>query len=151
MTESYFEFEKDFVTNLRCIPMTVRYKLDTCGVKLKLSHWHEFNQEIRQALVEKPCETPTEIQTYREWLHQLVIEHTNVPAKDLPVEENPPWMDATQIPKTVEDKVKEEEVNLTLEEWANLSPTQRFVLIKLSSPSHENKNFLPAIKEFNLA
>jgi hypothetical protein len=150
MTKSYFKFEQDFVANLRCIPMTVRYKLDTCGIKLKLSHWHEFSQEIRQALVDKPCSTPEEIKAYRERLNQLVLEYTNAPAKDLPVEENPPWMDASQIPESVRDKAKEEKVNLTLEQWANISPIERFVLIKLSRPSHENKNFLPAIQEFNL-
>lgn len=150
MTNSYFEFERDFVNNLRCIPMTVRYKLDTCGVKLKLSHWHEFSQEIRQALVDKPCETAAEIEAYRKWLHQQVIEYAKVPAKDLPVEENPPWNDATKIPDTVKDKATEEKVQIALEQWANLSPIQRFVLIKLSRPSHENKNFLPAIKEFKI-
>jgi hypothetical protein len=33
---------------------------------------------------------------------------------------------------------------------AKLSPAQRFALIKLSRPSHENHNFLPALKEFEL-
>ncbi|NEP43866.1 MAG: nitrate reductase maturation protein NarM [Okeania sp. SIO2H7] len=146
----YFKFERDFVADLRCIPMTVRYKLDTCGVKLKLSHWHAFSQEIRQALVDKSCTTPEEIKAYREWLHRLVLEYTNAPAKDLPVEENPPWMDTTKIPDSVKDKAQQEKVKITLEQWANLSTIQRFVLIKLSRPSHENKNFLPAIKEFNL-
>jgi hypothetical protein len=37
-----FAFETDFATSLRCIPllrcmpMVVRYRLDRCGVKLKL-------------------------------------------------------------------------------------------------------------------
>ncbi len=33
---SLFQFEADFVASLRCIPIQVRYKLDTCGIKLKL-------------------------------------------------------------------------------------------------------------------
>lgn len=33
----YFQFEADFIQTLRCIPLSVRYKLDTCGVKLKLN------------------------------------------------------------------------------------------------------------------
>jgi hypothetical protein len=37
------------------------------------------------------------------------------------------------------------------EQWAALSPLQRFALIKLSRSSHENSNFLPALKEFQLA
>ncbi len=150
MTNNYFEFEQDFVASLRCIPMIVRYKLDTSGVKLKLSHWHEFNHSIRQELVDKPCSKPEEIQTYREWLHQLVIEQTGTPAKDLPIETDPAWMDETKIPETVQNKATEVNVEITLEKWEKLTPLQRFVLIKLSRPSHENHNFLPAVKEFNL-
>ncbi|MGB3513432.1 MAG: nitrate reductase associated protein [Microcoleaceae cyanobacterium] len=150
MTNNYFEFEQDFVESLRCIPMIVRYKLDTSGVKLKLSHWHQFDRSMRQELADKPCTQPQEIQTYRAWLHQLVIDRTGTAAKDLPVEVDPAWMDETKIPETVQDKAKEVDVEITLEKWQNLTPLQRFVLIKLSRPSHENQNFLPAIKEFNL-
>jgi len=35
----FFEFEADFVDSLRCIPMHVRLKLDTC-IKLKLAQWN---------------------------------------------------------------------------------------------------------------
>ncbi|MBD0342498.1 MAG: nitrate reductase associated protein, partial [Microcoleus sp. Co-bin12] len=37
---TFFEFEADFVEALRCIPMKVRLKLDTCGIKLKLQDWN---------------------------------------------------------------------------------------------------------------
>ncbi|WP_202221163.1 nitrate reductase associated protein [Okeania sp. KiyG1] len=147
---NYFEFEQDFVESLRCIPMIVRYKLDTCGVKLKLSHWHQFNHLIRQEIVDKPCSTPEEIKDYREWLNELVIQHTDTPAKELSIELNPGWMDDTKIPDIVQNKAQETGVEIKLEQWKNLTPLQRFVLIKLSRPSHENKNFLPAIKEFQL-
>ena len=150
MSENYFDFEQDFVESLRCIPMIVRYKLDTCGVKLKLSHWHRFNHIARQELVDKPCSKPEEIQSYRKWLHQLVIEQTNTSATDLPVEENPAWMDETKIPETVQEKAKEVGIKINLDQWENLTLLQRFVLIKLSRPSHENQNFLPAVEEFKL-
>jgi hypothetical protein len=147
---NFFQFEADFVDSLRCIPMQVRMKLDTCGVKLKLTHWHQFTPQERQELVEKPCTTVEEIQTYREYIQNLVINHTGTPASDLPVEDNPAWMDATTIPPTVQEKVQELGVSLTSQHWASLTPDQRFALIKLSRPSHENKNFLPALKEFQL-
>ena len=31
-------------------PLVVRYKLDTCGVKLKLPHWHRFTLAQRRNL-----------------------------------------------------------------------------------------------------
>ncbi len=147
----FFEFESDFVNNLQCIPMQVRLKLDTCGVKLKLHEWNHFNKEERQGLVEQPCTTPEEIQAYRNKLHQLILEREGTQATDLPVEENPPWMDKTTVPPAVLEKAQSSGVAIAPEQWANLTPLQRFALIKLSRSSHENSNFLPALKEFHLA
>ncbi|MGK7873096.1 MAG: nitrate reductase associated protein [Xenococcaceae cyanobacterium] len=148
--ESFFQFEADFVDSLRCIPMQVRMKLDTCGVKLKLSHWHKFNQQERQALVDMQCTTVEESQAYREFLQSLVVEKTGSPAGELTVEDNPPWMDGTTVSSNIQEKAAEFGVNITVEQWGALTSLQRFALIKLSRPSHENKNFLPALKEFEL-
>lgn len=146
----FFQFEADFVDSLRCIPMQVRFKLDTCGIKLKLSHWNHFSSTERQALVEQPCTTATEIQAYRKFLQQLVQKQTGVLADELPVESHPDWIDATNIPPSIQEKVKEIGNNITLQQWVGLTPLQRFALIKLSRSSHENKNFLPAMQEFKL-
>jgi len=145
----FFQFEADFVDSLRCIPMQVRLKLDTCGIKLKLAHWHQFTQEERQALTQMPCGTETQIQAYRAFLCQLIRKTGTV--TDLPVEPLPAWMDATAIPASVQEKAAETHVDLTPEQWAALPPLERFVLIKLSRSHHENKNFLPALREFHLA
>lgn len=147
---TFFQFEADFVDSLNCIPMQVRYKLDTCGVKLKLVHWHKFPQEIRSQLCDRPCGSFTEVKEYHDWLHQQVIEYTGSEAKDLPIEENPPWLDDTIVPEMVQEKAQAFNLTITVEQWANLTPLQRFALIKLSRSSHENANFIPAMKEFNL-
>lgn len=147
---TFFKFEADFVQSLRCIPMAVRYKLDTCGVKLKLEHWNHFSEVERQALVERPCETSTEIEDYRDRLQCLVIQHTGSPAKTLPIDEHPDWAKSEVIPQQVAQKVEECGTAIASGQWATLTPMQRFVLIKLSRPSHENKNFAPALREFNL-
>ena len=147
----FFQFEADFVDSLRCIPMQVRMKLDTCGVKLKLSHWNQLNQQERQALVSLPCTTMEETQAYREFLQNLVIEKTGEPAKELPIDSNLLWLNDSEIPLETQEKATELNVTLTKQQWAKLTPLQRFALIKLSRPSHENRNFLPALKEFNCA
>lgn len=146
----FFQFEADFVGSLRCVPMQVRLKLDTCGIKLKLSDWNHFSQVERQALVDKPCTTETEIQAYREFLQQLVQQRYGAPASVIPVESHPDWMDATTIPPNLQEKAQEIGVTVTPQQWAALTPLQRFALIKLSRPSHENENFLPALQEFHL-
>ena len=150
LMSEFFQFEADFVDSLRCIPMGVRFKLDTCGIKLKLSHWHQFTPSERQALVEQPCTTAREISAYRELLQQLVQQHCGVAAAELPIDSHPAWLDADTIPASLQEKAEASGVAITPLQWAALKPVQRFALLKLSRPSHENKNFLPALKEFQL-
>jgi hypothetical protein len=147
---NFFQFESDFVESLRCIPMQVRLKLDTCGIKLKLQQWNQFTQDDRLKLVELPCETDLEIQVYREFLCELVQKRTGAIASELPIDPQPPWLDATTIPQDVSAKATAVKVNLTLEQWASLTPVQRFALLKLSRSGHENHNFVPALREFQL-
>jgi hypothetical protein len=146
----FFQFESDFVESLRCIPMQVRFKLDTCGVKLKLSQWNHFDQVDRQNLVELPCETEDEVQEYREVLQRLIQERTHAQATDLPVDPAPPWLSPTTIPDSVLNKANEVGVAISPGQWASLTSLQRFALIKLSRSGHENSNFLPALQEFHL-
>ncbi|MBO3460654.1 nitrate reductase associated protein [Aetokthonos hydrillicola Thurmond2011] len=147
---TFFDFEADFVNSLRCIPMLVRYKLDTCGIKLRLSDWNHMTQDERATLVELPCSTETEIQAYRQHVQQQILQHTGRPADELPIEPHPPWMDATTVPEQLKQKVTELGLTLTPQQWAELTPLQRFALIKLSRPGHENQNFPKAMLEFNL-
>ncbi|BFM39518.1 hypothetical protein OLK001_14440 [Synechocystis sp. LKSZ1] len=148
----FFDFEAEFVDSLRCIPMVVRYKLDTCGVKLKLQHWHGFSQDQRQQLVTAPCGTALEVEQYRQQLQAWVAAQTGTPANTLSIDPAPPWLETEQIPATVLQHMQERQLPLlSTTAWADLSPLQRFALIKLSQPGHENRNFLPALQEFGLA
>ena len=147
---SYFQFESDFVGSLQCIPMQVRMKLDNCGVKLKLVHWNQFSQIERQKLVDLPCETESETKIYRDLLQNLVVDKTGQPAKELAIDPHPAWLNSSTIPENVLNKAQTEKVEISLQQWSMLSPAQRFALIKLSRPSHENKNFIPALREFEI-
>lgn len=151
MTNSaFFQFEQDFVDNLRCIPMLVRMKLDTCGIKLKLSHWHHLTPAERQLLVDWPCSTPPEIKDYHQKLQTLLINKTGTAASELPIDPQPAWLDVSMIPERVQSKAAEFDINLSLANWQQFTPSQRFALIKLSRSNHENANFYPALQEFGL-
>ena len=147
---TYFKFEADFVDSLRCIPMIVRLKLDTCGVKLKLAEWNRLTQAECQQLVELPCDREAEIANYRDYVSQLIFEHTGHEASLLSIDPQPPWSNDREIPESVVTKSAEEGVKIDRSEWASLSNMQRFALIKLTRSQHENNNFLPALKEFGL-
>ncbi|WP_310487570.1 nitrate reductase associated protein [Chamaesiphon sp. VAR_69_metabat_338] len=147
---TYFKFEADFVDSLRCIPMIVRLKLDTCGVKLKLAEWNRFTPLECQQLVDLPCDRDAEIATYRDYVSQLIFQHTGHEASRLAIDPQPPWSNDREVPESVTTRAAEEGVTIELSHWANLTTIQRFALIKLTRSQHENNNFLPALKEFKL-
>jgi hypothetical protein len=88
MTETaFFKFEEDFAAdNVRCIPMIVRFKLDACGIKLKLSEWSKMTIDERIGLSVMECITGKEVREYRGYLQQLIAGHTGTAATDLPVD-----------------------------------------------------------------
>ncbi|MGB3294454.1 MAG: nitrate reductase associated protein, partial [Phormidesmis sp.] len=81
---------------------------------------------------------------------KLIIERSGSPAKTLTVLLAPAWQQLDAIPEPVRDKFENQQVPLTLAQWVALSELQRFALVKLSRPSHENNNFMPAVQEFGL-
>jgi hypothetical protein len=147
---TFFDFEADFVDSLRCIPMVVRMKLDNCGVKLKLAEWNHLTQAECEGLVELPCEDPAEVSAYRNYVSQLIFQHTGNEASLLAIDPNPAWLNDREIPNGIVTKIAEAGLELSLNQWANLTPIQRFALIKLTRSQHENNNFLPALREFGL-
>jgi hypothetical protein len=152
MNIQYFKFEEDFIEDdVRCIPMIVRFKLDACGIKLKLKEWSRMSTEQRAILADLPCETIFETTSYRVYLRQIIKSITNENATDLKVDHNPQWAQLHEVPMILMEKVKELNLSLSLAQWKGLSTLERFALLKLSSASHENKNFPKAMREFNLA
>lgn len=148
----FFKFEEDFVeANIRCIPMIVRFKLDACGIKLKLAEWSKMSAEERENLAMAPCESPEEIERYGEKLARLIFERTGNHVAPIPVPEYPAWSRKDEIPCTIREKLQESSFDLSLAQWQQLTHLQRFALLKLSYPGHENKNFPKAMVEFGLA
>jgi len=146
----FFAFESDFVDSLRCIPMIVRYKLDTCRVKLQLSDWAKFNYQEKDQLAELPCHSPEEVGAYAEYVNGLVWKYTStVPSllKNL----DPAWVH-THVPAEVREKVQEWKCPvISTSQWMQLDLLERFALVKLSRSGHEGRNFPRALAEFGLA
>jgi hypothetical protein len=151
MTMHYFRFEEDFVEdNVRCIPMIARFKLDTCGVKLKLAEWSRMSVEERSNLAENPCHTNDEVAAYKTYVRQLVRTHVNREATLFIAYKYPLWENVSEVPSQLLKKCKELNISVSLQQWKELNYLQRFALIKLSVDGHENKNLPKALKEFKL-
>ncbi|MHA4896372.1 nitrate reductase associated protein [Pedobacter sp. PWIIR3] len=147
----YFDFEEDFIEeNVRCIPMIVRFKLDAAGIKLKLNEWSKFSSADRIALALKPAATPSEVKDYYSFLIHLIESATKGKATPMAVEGNPAWGNLQEIPQLLCQLSEEYNMEITIHQWKRLTNLQRFALLKLCRPGHENKNFPKALLEFGL-
>jgi hypothetical protein len=146
-----FAFELDFGGTLRCIPMSVRLKLDQTGIKLSLKQWNKLPAEERRQLVEKPCDELPHIESYKQYLISLIQKFTKTSVEPMPVDASPPWADAAVVPERIGVWARNLGVaSPSREQWAALTPLQRFALFKLTRPGHSNDNFIPAMREFSV-
>jgi hypothetical protein len=144
----FFRFESDFVSTMKCIPMIVRYKLDSCGVKLKLHEWVKFTLEDKETLAFLPCFTEQEIEQYGTYVCSLVQKYFGINASLLSQVEDS-WNELHEVPAEVRQKACEYHcAEISLKKWINMHTLQRFALVKLSRSGHEGKNFPLAVKEF---
>jgi hypothetical protein len=148
----YFMFEEDFMeANMRCIPMAVRFKLDTVRIKLKLAAWAKFSSDEKLALALYACESKADQALYAHYLSQLIEKYTGQVAAELPTEKIlDGWHQGPEVPVRMTAKAREYGWEISLDAWNALSNLQRFSLLKLTNPSHENKNFPIAMHEFGL-
>ena len=145
----YFSFEEDFIEkNIRCIPMIVRFKMDSAGIKLKLEEWSRFSVEERIALAKNSCRDKEEAKQYNKYLSGLIKKYSGTEATALEINDNPDWADLNNVPAILQAKMNESGGYISAEQWKGLTDLQRFALVKLCREGHENKNFPKAVKEF---
>ena len=121
----YFNFEDDFITDLRCIPLCVRRKLDLIGIKLKLTHWQEFNLIEKTKIVNWPDEKK-ELFELKIFLKKITSNSKYGEAKEIEISINQPWQDKNKVPEQVLKSALERGINISIEKWRNLNELDRF-------------------------
>lgn len=142
----YFYFEDDFIRDLRCIPLCVRRKLDLIGIKLKLTHWQEFNLTEKSKIVNWP-DSRKELLNLKEFLKNKTSNSKYGEAKEIKESINEPWQNNTKVPDKVLKAAQKRGINISDEKWKNLSELDRFAFCKLIRPSHEHNNLDKAFEE----
>ena len=97
-----------------------------------------------------PAANDEETLAYNNYLAGLIEKYTNDKATALTINPHPDWANLESIPEMLTQKAKEFDLDITTAKWKALTNLQRFTLLKLCRPGHENKNFPKAIKEFKL-
>jgi hypothetical protein len=147
--EEGFRFEADFMEDgMRCIPMAARLRLDLCGIKLRLSEWSKMTDIEKRKVATWPYDLPGQMAACHDYLKGIVYRRTGREATVLDTTGPNPWADTSRVPEAVEIKMTEYNWTLSLEEWRSLTGLQRFALVKLTRPGHENRNFPRAVLEF---
>lgn len=150
MSSKIFEFESDFAGSLRCIPMAVRLKLDLVGIKLSLRQWSRLTSAERSALLHLRCALPADRAAYANRLEAMVSAGGSDVIRIAP-SDGRAWTNADVVPELILEQAVEKRVSPpTLQHWMALTDLQRFALIKLARAGHENQNFLPAMREFEV-
>ena len=142
----YFYFEDDFIRDLRCIPLCVRRKLDLIGIKLKLTHWLDFNLNEKTKIVNWP-DTQNELLDLKIFLKKITSNSKYGEAKEIERSINQPWQDKNKIPDQVLKAALERGIKISIEKWRNLNELDRFAFCKLIRPSHEHQNLDKAFDE----
>jgi hypothetical protein len=132
--------------------MIVRFKLDACGIKLKLKEWSKMSYDQRKNLADLPIDTVENLNAYRIYVEQTIMHCCGEKPTYLSIDQqSAAWAMPDQIPLQVRERLQELKKEFTLEDWKSLGALKRYALLKLTRPGHENKNFPKALEEFGLS
>jgi hypothetical protein len=151
MPATIFAFESDFAGSLRCIPMAVRLKLDLVGIKLSLRQWSQLQKDQRTELLRANCSGSIDTQAYRDLVESMLALIADSVIERVVAVDGSAWSASAEVPTVVVRQSADKNLPApTPAQWSQLTDVQRFALIKLTRPGHENENFVPAMQEFGL-
>jgi hypothetical protein len=142
-----FGFEQSFADDLRFMPLSIRYRLDLAGLKLKLEDWLRIPMGSRERLLRMPVGGEKEVASFRE--EMLGIAATNgcrVPADVMPLGREA-WEGKGGIPDKVREACGRIGAEAVREEWERLPDFRRYALYKLACSEREPGAFAAAHRE----
>lgn len=143
-----YRFESEIYPSLRLIPLHVRMKLDLTGVKISLKSWLAFSLEERHVLCHLPIATEEEREIFASYLDFLSRRYLGEGIQRISPITDPPWENPARLPESVQARSEELGRKVTLEEWSQWDPCQRYALFKLSISKNEPEQFHEALREF---
>ena len=149
LDDAFFGFESEFKATLDCMPMSLRLKLDRCGLKLSLEQWRALPRPLRETLLETPVDEPRRIARMSRFLRRRAEQLGWPELPRLQGDDN-----AVDTPHAVPLDVvarcaADGGPSPSAERWATLAPMQRYALLKLAR-NQSGRNWCAALAEFNL-
>jgi len=143
-----FAFEADIGPSLRRFPMVARYRLDCCGLRLKLEDWQRLSRAERALLSTLCVDTAEQRDLYRQFsaktLNSLGRTADGVRAQAAV----PPQVLSDEVPSQVLDQCDFSGISpLETKVWKRLDALSRYALVMLSRPGHANRGFVGLVAE----
>lgn len=144
-----FAFERDFVGNWRCIPLSLRRKLDLAGIKLRLRQWLALSVSQRQELVSWPDDDRA-LEAMVQRILVLTAGQQEGDAPRFPPVRGEPWQRHGALPEHLQQQAAKAGHRLDDSRWTELAELERFALCKLARPGHDHHNLEAALSEILL-
>lgn len=141
-----FKFEGDIAESLECVPMSVRRKLDTIGLKISLKQWQALPRSDRLAI----CHLPANLEEEREALSMFIrdaVSRVGGSANPLSQEDRDQAEPPAAPPADLVERSANLGFTLTPAVWSRLDSDERYALTKLGSGNKPSHNLSAALKE----
>ena len=144
----FYAFESIEATSLALIPLSIRYKLDCCGIKLHLRQWQKMSLAQRTLLLQTHCSDDAEIAAYAALLRQIIQQIDDGEADPQPFDATAAWRITDAWPATIIAQCQAQSLSLpSLSGWRQLAPAQRHALLTLAKSRHESHHLAAAFAQ----
>lgn len=134
---------------LDCMPMSVRFKMDLCGLKLSLLQWRALPIDARHTLLDATCESQTDVRRVRRFVELSTNAASGTCASSIAGDPGA-WQAGGPVPTHIaEALVSRGFPHISAIAWSGLSDLQRFALWKITAKC-QMRNLRPALIEFGL-
>jgi len=143
-----FKFEDEIYKTLTCVPMAVRRKLDSLGLKISLDQWQKLGRGERLAICHLPIESAEERDAIALFIDEVVRNRCGSAVKPLSEESRRAADPPASLPPILVTIAKAHGFELAQPVWDRLDEDERYALMKLGGGTETSHNFRAALLEF---
>ena len=146
--KDFYDFESIEATSLVLIPLSIRYRLDYCAVKLHLRQWQQFTLAERTQLLELAFDSIADSQAWALKLTTIVQLRCDCAPDRVIDAAEPAWLQMDRWPAEVVDRCLQLAIPLPgLRAWQQLAAPHRHAICKIARSRHDYVHLPAALRE----
>jgi len=143
-----FGFERELYSTLSCLPLAVRYKLDSIGIKITIKQWLALDMDDRRAICEKPAGNDEERRLMTDYVCRLIAQRSGEKPSFLSIEQQATALQTRHMPAAIAEQAGSLGYELDANRWKMLDEDQRYALLKFAGDDRRRVKFAAALEEF---